>query len=148
MEGRLQVAIAHGNVEPRDTLYAGVTQLGHTVCILAENRRELVMLARTNKPDLCIVQEHLPDNNGLQAVSEISDGRPMPTIIVIDENDGQVLKRSHTTNVLAVLQEPVRQSDLAPVIPLAMHYFAQRQYLQNNITMLQDEIGDDSTQLH
>ena len=136
----LQVAIAHQNAEARNTLHAGVSQLGHAVCFHAGTGRELIESARTRRPDLVVVQEYLPDMDGLQAATEAARGDAIPTIVVVATHDGALVERRDSENVLAILREPVRQSDLTPVLPLVMNRFSQLQELRNEIESLQWEL--------
>ena len=143
-EHTLQIVIVHQNAETRNTLHAAVSQLGHAVCVYAANAREFVQQSRQRRPDLIIVQESLPDRNGLQAVKEAAGDAAIPTIVVIDRHNSVLLEHPDSGNVLAILQEPVRSSDLMPLIPLVVQHFTRIQALRESLALLREALGGDS----
>ncbi len=142
VEDKLQVAIVHKSADSRNTLHAAVVHMGHAVCIQAANAAELVKQAQQNRPDLMIVQEMLPDDEGLKAVQQASGETAIPTIVIIGRHGGQLLEHPNSANVLAVLQDPVRYSDLLPVIPLAMQQFQRLKALREILKQLEEGLGE------
>lgn len=138
----LQIAIVHQSADICNILYGAVSQLGHSVCLHASTGRALIDAAGTHNLDLIIVQETLPDMDGLQAVQEFCGGEDIPTIVVLDARNGRLLEQEGAKNVLGVLQEPVRSSDLIPVIPLVMQRFEKLQELLRYQQDLQAELND------
>lgn len=142
MEQTLQIAIAHERTETRDALHAAVAQLGHAVCVHAGSGRELIDSSR--RPDLVIVQETLPDMNGLHAVHEAVGDVAIPIIVVLDAQNGRLLRQQDSQGVMAVLNEPVRSSDAIPVIPLAMQQFEQLQAVRDRVELLKEALSEES----
>lgn len=140
MDHTLKVAIAHSNAGTRHVLHTAIAQLGHAVCVHAGTGAELI--DSSQRPDLVIVQETLPDRDGLQAVREACGDVAIPTILVLDPKDGRQLVQPEAANVLAVLHEPVRSSDLIPVIPLVMQRFAELQALRKEIADLSQPLEE------
>lgn len=143
----LRVAIAHEHAETRNALHAAVVALGHTVQAHARDGTELKELIGRYRPDLVIVQETLPDISGLEAVREIWGEGAIPMIVVLDRHNGRLLDLPGASDVLAVLQEPVRSADLIPVIPLAIERFAELRDLRKRADDLLcelDNLPDDS----
>lgn len=136
----LQVAIVHRHPETRNALHSVVSQLGHSIGCHAASGRELIEQARTLRPDLIVVQEHLPDMHGLDAVKQVAGEAPIPIVVVVDRHDGELLEHPQSGHVMGVLQEPVHQSDAIPVIPLALEHFARLQALRENIALLEAEV--------
>ncbi len=141
-EDKLQIAIVHKSADSRNTLHAAVVHLGHAVCFHAANGVEFVKQARQHRPDLIIVQEFLPDEEGLIAVKQAACETAIPLIVVIDRHDGQLFDHPESSNVLAVLQEPVRYSDPLPVISLAMQQFQRLKVLRESLQQLKQELGE------
>lgn len=139
-ETRLRVAIAHENAETRNALHTAVVQQGHVVQLHAQNGQELVERTETDRPDLIIIQETLPDRPGLEAVRQACGGGAIPLIVVLDRWNGQLLGQRGSANVLAVLQEPIRSADLIPIIPLALQRFEQLQDLRSRADELLREL--------
>jgi AmiR/NasT family two-component response regulator len=140
MQKSLHIAIAHNDLATLTSLHSSVTQLGHSVCFDATSGREFVEKSKSHRPDLMIVQDRLPDGEGLQAAREAARSDAIPTILIIGTHNGELLDRSKSENVLAVLHEPVRQSDLAPALAIAMQRFEQLQKLRNQIESLKHDL--------
>jgi two-component system, response regulator PdtaR len=140
MQEALLIAIAHNNLATLTSIHSSVTQLGHSVCFEATNARQFVEKSKSHRPDLMIVQDRLPDGEGLQAAREAARGDTIPTILIIGTHNGELVDRAKSENVLAVLHEPVRQSDLAPALAIAMQRFEQLQKLRNQIDSLKHEL--------
>jgi AmiR/NasT family two-component response regulator len=140
----LQIAIVHSSAETRNTLHAAVSHLGHAVCLHAADAREFVEQAQKCRPDVIIVQEFLPDANGLEAANDVAGDDAIPMIVIIDRHNGVLLESRDSANVLAVLQEPVRSVDLMPIVPLAVQHFNRLQALRESIALFKEALADDS----
>jgi AmiR/NasT family two-component response regulator len=117
-----------------------VLRSGHIVCARADNSPDFATQIRLHHPDLIIVQEFLPGLENLCDVTQAA-GIPIPAIVVLDRNDGSLPERFDSADVLAVLQEPIRDSDLIPLIPLVMDRSNERRALREAIDLLKTEIG-------
>lgn len=141
-EPPLRVAIAHEHAETRNALHAAVVQLGHTVQAHARDGSELKERIGSDRPDLVIVQETLPDISGLEAVRQTWGPGAIPMVVVLDRHNGRLMDLPGASNVLAVLQEPVRAADLIPVIPLATRRFAELRDLRQRADELLCELDN------
>jgi len=140
MQDALLIAIAHNDLATLTSLHSSVTQLGHSVCFEATNARQFVEKSQSHRPDLMIVQDRLPDGEGLQAARDAARGDAIATILIIGTHNGELLDRAKSENVLAVLHEPVRQSDLVPALALVMWRFERLQKLRNQIKSLEHDL--------
>ncbi|MFQ5734690.1 MAG: ANTAR domain-containing response regulator [Planctomycetaceae bacterium] len=136
----LNIAIAYNDPETLTSLHSSIQQLGHHVCCEATNGRRFLETSKSQRPDLMIVQEYLPDMDGLHAATEAARGDEIPIVLVVAAHDGSLVARRESGNVLAVLRGPIRQSDLMPVIPLVMHRFEQLQALRESVRSLELEL--------
>jgi CheY-like chemotaxis protein len=60
-----------------------VTELGHTVCGVANTRAEAVVMAREQRPDLILADIQLADgSSGIDATTEILSGQSIPVIFI------------------------------------------------------------------
>ena len=77
---------------------------------MASDGEEVILLARTLKPDVITMDFHMPKKNGIEATAEIMLGeRPLPAIIMLsafDGNDGEKVRRSLMLSGAEVLMKP------------------------------------------
>jgi len=140
MNASLKIAIAHDDLDTLVSLHASVCEIGHDVCVDAISGQQLIESAGEQSPDLLIVKEELRDMRGWKAASDAWKGEPIPAIVLVDRSDGELGNCPESTNVLAVLAEPVRQADLVPAVPLVMQRFRQLQHLRKDINELTKEL--------
>lgn len=140
MSASLKIAIAHDDLDTLVSLHASVCEIGHDVCVDATTGQQLIENAGEQSLDLMIVKEELRDMRGLKAASDAWKGEPIPAIVLVDRSDGELANCPESTNVLAVLAEPVRQADLVPTVPLVMQRFRQSEKVRKNINELNEEL--------
>jgi two-component system, response regulator PdtaR len=103
--------------------------MGHEVIAAVQNGRELVEQCRTLKPDLVITDIKMPEMDGLHAAAEISRQQLIPIIVVSADNDRELIERAEKNGVQAFLVKPIKQSDLAPTVAIALRKFNDYQAL-------------------
>lgn len=137
----LRIAIVHQNADIRNTLHGAVLHLGHTIGYEGDSCREFIEHARTTRPDLILIQDHLGDGSGIAALQKVCCEGLIPAILVRKEHGGPLLEPGDL--VLDVLHEPIRTADLTPLIPLVMQQFMQRHELQERIALLQQQMDEE-----
>ncbi len=121
-EPPLRVAITHEHAETRNALHAAVVELGHTVQTHARDGAELKDRIGSDRPDLVIVQETLPDISGLEAVRQTWGQGAIPLVVVLDRHNGRLIN--------------------IPVIPLATRRFAELRDLHQRADELLCELDN------
>jgi CheY-like chemotaxis protein len=95
--------------------------MGHEVCTVA-NEADAVSAAARERPDLLIVDAHLSEGSGLNAVRRILLNGPVPHIFV----SGDVLSAEQLNPSAILLQKPFQEKDLARAISQAFAGLATR----------------------
>jgi response regulator NasT len=142
MSQSYRIAVADDEIDMRDYLARILPRLGHEVVAVAENGRQLVELCRRERPDLVITDIKMPDMDGIAAAVQIYQERPVPVILVSAYHDAELVERAEADHILAYLVKPIKQTDLAPAIAIAMRRFAQFQSLRQEAADLRQALED------
>jgi response regulator NasT len=142
MNPSLRIAIADDEPDMRDYFQDVLPRLGHTVVAVAQNGRELVEQCRAEQPDLVITDIKMPELDGIDAAIQIYQEKPMPVILVSAYHDAPLIERAEMDHIMGYLVKPIKQSDLAPVIAIAVSRFAQFQALHKEAADLRQALSD------
>jgi response regulator NasT len=80
--------------------------------------------------------------DGIDAAARIYQERPVPVILVSAYHDQELIARAEADHILGYLVKPIKQTDLAPVIALAMRRFEQFETLQREAANLRQALED------
>ena len=139
---RLRIIVADDESDMREFLEEALARLGHTVSAACTSGRELLETARRLEPDCVITDVKMPDMDGLEAAREIYRERPLPIIIVSAHCDPAFLQRAEESHVFAYLVKPIRESNLAPTLHIALSRFAEFRALENEAQSLRQALDD------
>ncbi|MHB8060502.1 MAG: ANTAR domain-containing response regulator [Gaiellaceae bacterium] len=92
---------------------------GFEVCAEARDGLEAVELARTELPDLAILDVKMPGLDGIEAAKRILDARPIPIVMLTAYGQQELIARAVEAGVYGYLVKPFRESDLLPAIETA-----------------------------
>lgn len=145
MNRSLRIAVADDEGFMRKYLQTVLPRLGHSVVSVAQTGLELVEQCRTSHPDLVITDVSMPEKDGLEAAAEIYDLQPVPIIVISGYHGAEVIERTVEAHVMAYLVKPIKQSDLQPVIALAMRRFEQLQSLRLETATLRGSLEGQTT---
>jgi len=95
------------------------------VCAEARDGIQAVELARSEKPDLAILDVKMPGLDGLEAARRILAERPIPVVIVSAYTERALVERAADVGVFGYLAKPFREEDLLPAIATARARFAE-----------------------
>jgi response regulator NasT len=138
----LRIVVADDEPDMRDYFRKMLPRLGHTVVAVAEDGQELVALCRSHRPDLVLTDIKMPDMDGIDAAVAIYRESPVPVILVSAYHDPELIARAEADHILGYLVKPIKQTDLAPVIALAMRRFEQFQALRQEAADLRQALDD------
>lgn len=138
----LRIAVADDEQDMREYFQDILPRLGHTVVAAAKDGRELVELCRTAKPDLVITDIKMPEMDGIDAASKIYEERPVPVILVSAHHDADLIARAEMDHIMGYLVKPIKHSDLAPTIAIAVHRFDQFETMRQEATDLRQALAD------
>jgi response regulator NasT len=142
MTHALRIVVADDEADMRDYFRKILPHLGHRLVAVAENGRELVQLCLEQRPDLAITDIKMPDMDGIDAAVEIYRTLPIPVILVSAYHDPELIARAEADHIMGYLVKPIKQSDLEPVIALAMRRFEQFQSLRKEAADLRQALED------
>ena len=117
MSGR--ILIAEDETIIRLDLRELLERAGFEVCAEARDGEEAVALARTELPDLALLDVKMPRLDGIEAAQRILDERPIPIVMLTAYSQEELVTRAVDAGVFGYLVKPFRESDLLPAIATA-----------------------------
>jgi two-component system, response regulator PdtaR len=142
MTSSLRVIIADDEPRMRDYLWRSLERLGHQVVAAARTGRELIDHCRSQQPDLILSDIKMPDMDGIEAASQIYRTGAIPVILISAFHDVDLIERASRNHVLAYLVKPVKDTDLAPAIAVAMLRFQEFQALRREAADAKQALED------
>src|SRR5207237_1874023 len=92
---------------------------GFDVCAEARDGEEAVALARSERPDIAIMDVKMPKLDGIEAARRILDERPIPIVMLTAYGQAELVSRAIEAGVFGYLVKPFREQDLLPAIQTA-----------------------------
>ena len=89
------------------------------MCAEAKDGLEAVELARSEQPDLAVLDVKMPRLDGIEAARKILDERPIPIVMLTAYGQDELVSRAVETGVFGYLVKPFREQDLLPAIRTA-----------------------------
>ena len=85
----------------------------------ARDGEEAVALARSERPDVAIMDVRMPKLDGIEAARRILDERPIPIVMLTAYGQDELVGRAVEAGVFGYLVKPFREVDLLPAIQTA-----------------------------
>src|SRR5207253_2666642 len=92
---------------------------GFDVCAEARDGEEAVALARSERPDIAIMDVKMPKLDGIEAARRTLDERPIPIVMLTAYGQDELVARAVEAGVFGYLVKPFREQDLLPAIRTA-----------------------------
>ena len=89
------------------------------MCAEARDGQEAVELARSEQPDLAVLDVKMPRLDGIEAARKILDERPIPIVMLTAYGQDELVSRAVEAGVFGYLVKPFREQDLLPAIRTA-----------------------------
>ena len=115
----MRILIAEDETIIRLDLRALLEQNGFEVCAEARDGVEAVELARSELPDVAVLDVKMPRLDGIEAARRILDERPIPIVMLTAYGQEELVSRAVEAGVFGYLVKPFRESDLLPAIRTA-----------------------------
>jgi len=116
-------------------------EAGFEVCAEASDGVEAVELARSESPDLAILDVRMPRLDGIEAARRILDERPMPIVIVSAFPEKELVTRAANAGVFGYLAKPFREDALLPAIATARARFGELAAVREQVDTLADALA-------
>jgi len=115
----VRILIAEDETIIRLDLRSLLESAGFEVCAEAKDGLEAVELARSERPDLAVLDVKMPRLDGIEAARKILDERPIPIVMLTAYGQDELVARAVEAGVFGYLVKPFRESDLLPAIKTA-----------------------------
>ncbi len=115
----MRILIAEDETIIRLDLRELLEQAGFEVCAEAKDGLEAVELARSEQPDLAVLDVKMPRLDGIEAARRILDERPIPIVMLTAYGQDELVSRAVEAGVFGYLVKPFRETDLLPAIAAA-----------------------------
>jgi len=115
----MRVLIAEDETIIRLDLRDLLERSGLEVCAEARDGLEAVELARSELPDVAVLDVKMPRLDGIEAARRILAERPIPIVMLTAYGQEELVSRAVEAGVFGYLVKPFRESDLLPAITTA-----------------------------
>ncbi len=115
----MRVLIAEDETIIRLDLRGLLEGAGHEVCAEAKDGVEAVELARSEAPDVALLDVKMPRLDGIEAAKQILEERPIPIVMLTAYGQDELVSRAIEAGVFGYLVKPFREADLLPAIQTA-----------------------------
>lgn len=136
----LRVLVADDDPIIRLDLRQMLTNLGYDVVAEAGDGQEAVEMAKSFRPDICVLDIKMPIKDGIAAVEEIVGGDIAPAILLTAYSDRELINRAKEAGAFAYLVKPFKPNDLPPAIELAVSRYEQNRALVEQVADLQERL--------
>jgi two-component system, response regulator PdtaR len=137
---RARIIIADDESLIRMDLREMLGHLGYDVVAEAADGRTAVELARRLAPDLIIMDIKMPDMDGISAANEIARDRIAPVVLLTAYSESSLIGRAKEAGVCGYLVKPFRETELMPVIELALARFNDLRDLEREVSDLKEAL--------
>ena len=137
----MRLLIAEDETIIRLDLRELLERAGFEVCAEAHDGLEAVELARTELPDLAILDVKMPRLDGIEAAKRILDERPIPIVILTAYGQQELIARAVEAGVYGYLVKPFRETDLLPAIETARARHAELMALREEADSLAEALA-------
>jgi AmiR/NasT family two-component response regulator len=115
----MRILVAEDETIIRLDLRELLERAGFEVCAEARDGEEAVALARSEAPDLAIMDVKMPRLDGIEAARRILEERPIPIVMLTAYGHDELVSRAVEAGVFGYLVKPFREQDLLPAIRTA-----------------------------
>jgi response regulator NasT len=115
----MRILVAEDETIIRLDLRDLLERAGFEVCAEARDGEEAVALARSEAPDLAVMDVKMPRLDGIEAARRILAERPIPIVMLTAYGQEELVARAVEAGVFGYLVKPFREQDLLPAIRAA-----------------------------
>jgi response regulator NasT len=137
----MRILVAEDETIIRLDLKDLLERAGFEVCAEARDGEEAVALARSERPDLALMDVKMPRLDGIEAARRILDERPIPIVMLTAYGQHELVARAAEAGVFGYLVKPFREQDLLPAIHTARARHEELQALREEAESLQEALA-------
>jgi two-component system, response regulator PdtaR len=137
----MRILIAEDETIIRLDLKQLLERAGYDVVAEAKDGEEAVALARSEEPELVILDVKMPKLDGIEAARRILEERPVPIVMLTAYGQQELVARAVEAGVFGYLVKPFREQDLLPAIAAARARHEELQALRAEAESLADALA-------
>ena len=137
----MRILIAEDETIIRLDLRDLLEKSGFEVVAEARDGEEAVALARSQAPDLALLDVKMPKLDGIDAARRILDEHPIPIVMVTAYGEQELVSRAVEAGVFGYLVKPFREQDLLPAIAAARARHDELQEVRAEAESLSDALA-------
>jgi response regulator NasT len=137
----LRILVAEDETIIRLDLVETLEGAGFDVCAAAKDGEEAVELARSERPDLAILDVKMPRLDGIEAARRILAERPIPIVMLTAYEQAELVSRAVEAGVFGYLVKPFRAGDVLPAIEAARARHAELEALREEAESLAEALA-------
>jgi AmiR/NasT family two-component response regulator len=137
----LRILVAEDETIIRLDLEKTLEEAGFEVCAAAKDGEEAVELARSERPDLAILDVKMPRLDGIEAARRILAERPIPIVMLTAYEQAELVSRAVEAGVFGYLVKPFRAGDVLPAIEAARARHAELEALREEAESLAEALA-------
>jgi len=137
----MRVLVGEDETLIRLDLKAMLERAGFDVCAEARDGMEALELARSEQPDLAVLDVKMPRLDGIEAARRMLGERPIPIVIVSAFTERSLVTRAAAAGVFGYLAKPFRENDLLPAIATAQARFGELAAVRDQVDTLADALA-------
>jgi len=92
------------------------------------------------RPGIVIMDIKMPDMDGIDAARILTQERIAPVVLLTAYSQSELIERAKDAGVVGYIVKPVRESDLAPAIEVALARFSELRALEREVGDLKDAL--------
>jgi AmiR/NasT family two-component response regulator len=137
----MRILVAEDETIIRLDLRDLLERAGFEVCAEARDGEEAVALARSERPDLAIMDVKMPRLDGIEAARRILEENPIPIVMLTAYGQEELVSRAVEAGVFGYLVKPFREQDLLPAIQAARARHEEMQALRAEAESLTEALA-------
>jgi AmiR/NasT family two-component response regulator len=137
----MRILVAEDETIIRLDLCQLLERAGFEVCAEAKDGVEAVELARSEQPELAVLDVKMPRLDGIEAARRILDERPIPIVMLTAYGQDELVSRAIEAGVFGYLVKPFREQDLLPAIRTARARHAELAALREQADSLAEALA-------
>jgi len=138
---KLRALIADDESVIRMDVREMLTEAGHQVVAEAATGDEAVAKARSERPDIAIVDIKMPGMDGIEAARVMIEEEICPVVLLTAYDDPELVARAKEAGVFGYVTKPFEERDLFPAIEIARSRYEEIRGLRQQVSSLEEAIA-------
>ncbi len=119
------------------TLSVGLVRAGYEVSTAASVDNAETWLDNNKRPDLVILDVHMPNRSGLELTKRLGELENIPFILFTAYTEQEIVTQANASGAMGYLVKPIQLKQLIPAIETALSRAADQQSLSESKQQLQ-----------